>query len=850
MRRSGIVVPRRRQWSAAVLGGCVLVIAVSLAPRGVQGTGAEEEVYRTPPQALVDIVDAPQQRWVSVDPGRHWLVLSDPETWPPIAELAKRELRLAGLRIDPQSHGASRAQLFSGLRLLRLSDGRERPLASMPSPLRVGNLRWSPDGAHLAFTQSWPDRIELWVVEVATGKARRLARPAVSLVAQPAPVWLADSQSLVCAMVPAREAPEPAARQVPAGPVIQQTAGKPAAARTYQDLLQNAYDEALFEHYLTVQLAQVDLAGKVTALGPPRQLWHFDPSPDGRYVLVESLHRPFSYLVPAERFPRRVEILDRTGEPLREIADLPLQEKVPITFDSVAPGPRSFGWRADASAVLTWVQAQDDGDASRPAAVRDRIYCLEAPFSGLSAPLVSLGYRLSGISWGNDGLALISENWWKTRRTRTWLVAPRAGEAVAPRLLFDRSIEDRYGDPGEPVVKRDSRGRSVLALGHDGTTLYLAGEGASADGERPFLDALATSSGSKPSVRRLFHAEAAVYEYPLVLLDDQATTVLTRRESAREPTNFFVRDLAAATLRQLTALPHPTPGLIGMHKELVHYRRRDGVELSAMLYLPAGYQRASGRRLPLVIWAYPRSFKEAAAAAQVTTSANRFDQVNWASPLIWLLRGYAVLDDASMPIVGAGTAEPNDTFVEQLVLDAEAAVDEMVLRGVAERGRIAIGGHSYGAFMAANLLVHSRLFAAGIALSGAYNRTLTPFGFQAEERTLWQAPQAYLAMSPLLHADEIGAPILLVHGQADSNSGTDPLQSERFYAALKGLGATARLVLLPFESHGYRARESILHLLWEEDRWLERYVKQAPSQASSPTSGAIPAVSTGEASPS
>ncbi|HXO26631.1 MAG TPA: alpha/beta fold hydrolase [Thermoanaerobaculia bacterium] len=845
MRRSGLVVPRRR--SAAVLGSCVLLIAVSLTPRRGQGTGAEEEVYRTPAQALVDIVDAPQERWVSVDPGRHWLVLSDPETWPPIAELAKRELRLGGLRIDPQSRGSSRAQLFSGLRLLRLSDGRERPLAGMPSPLRAGNLRWSPDGAHLAFTQSWPDRNELWVVEAATATARRLALPPLSLVAKAAPVWLADSQSLVCAIVPASEGPEPAARQVPAGPVIQETAGRPAAARTYQDLLQNAYDAALFEHYLTAQLARVDLAGMVTALGPPRQLWRFDPSPDGSYVLVESLHRPFSYLVPAERFPRRVEILDRTGELLREIADLPLEEQVPITFDSVAPGPRSFGWRADASAALTWVEAQDGGNASRPAAVRDRIYSLEAPFSGLPEPLVSLGYRLSGISWGNDRLALISENWWKTRRTRTWLVAPRAGEAVAPRLLFDRSIEDRYGDPGEPVIRRDSRGRSVLALGHDGTTLYLAGEGASADGERPFLDALATSSGSKPSVRRLFRAEAAVYEYPLVLLDDQATTVLTRRETARDPTNFFVRDLAAGTLRQLTALPHPAPGLIGMHKELVHYRRKDGVGLSATLYLPAGYQRSSGRRLPLVIWAYPRSFKDAAAAAQVTTSANRFDQVNWASPLIWLLRGYAVLDDASMPIVGAGRAEPNDTFVEQLVLDAEAAVDEMVRRGVAERGRIAIGGHSYGAFMAANLLVHSRLFAAGIALSGAYNRTLTPFGFQAEERTLWQAPQAYLAMSPLLHADEIGAPILLVHGQADNNSGTDPLQSERFYAALKGLGATARLVLLPFESHGYRARESILHLLWEEDRWLERYVKQAPAQASSPTSA--PAVSTSEASP-
>jgi dipeptidyl aminopeptidase/acylaminoacyl peptidase len=552
------------------------------------------------------------------------------------------------------------------------------------------------------------------------------------------------------------------------------------------------------------------------------------PSPDGRYLLVQTIHPPFSYLVPADRFPRRIEVWDLDGNAVRTVADLPLQEEIPIAFNSVATGPRGVEWRSDAPATLFWTEALDGGDAGKEAAERDRLFLLAAPFQGNPTPLATLGFRFAGITWGNDGLALVDETWWKTRRARTWTVQPGNGAKSRPDLLFDRSFEDRYNDPGFPLTTINAWGRPVLRTGASGRTLFFVGEGASPEGDRPFLDALDLTT---KKARRLFRSEAPYYEDPVDLLDAEGRFLLLRRESVDEPPNYFVRDLKTAKLRQLTQFPHPAPQLRGVHKELIRYAREDGVQLSATLYTPAGWKPADGP-LPTIFWVYPQEFKSADAAGQVNDSPYRFVRVGVGSPLLWLTQGYAVLDNPSLPIVGEKDKEPNDTYVQQLVSSAKAAVDELVRRGVADRRRIAIGGHSYGAFTTANLLAHSDLFAAGIAESGAYNRTLTPFGFQSEERAIWKAQETYISMSPFMFADKVNEPLLLIHGQADNNSGTDPIQSERFFNALKGNGATARLVMLPFESHGYRGRESVLHVLWESYNWLETYVKNRPAEAS------------------
>jgi len=779
-----------------------------------------ESSYRMPPKAIADLIDAPVTPNVSIGPDRRWMLIMGRPPLPPISELAQPELRLAGLRINPRTNGPSRHPYYTKLALKHICDQTEREISGLPDDGRISGIMWSPDGGRIALAVTRDTGIELWAAAVADGRAERPGQLRLNAAYGSTFCWMPDSRTLICKVVPNDRGPAPDAATIPTGPMIQENVGKKAPARTYQDLLQSPHDEALFERCLTSQVVRVSVDGDAVPLNRPGLIRRAEPSPSGQYILVETIRRPFSYLVPVERFGRSVEIWDLEGDVVHHVADLPLAEDVPIAFDAVRRGPRSFAWRADAPATLHWTEAQDDGDPKAEADVRDQVYMLAAPFKGDPVPLVSLGFRLARIWWGSEDLAWISEQWWQTRRVRNWVVKPGAPEAEQ-RLVSDRSFEDRYSDPGRPLLQPTPSGTSILLTANGGKTLFLVGQGACPEGDRPFLDELDLPTGE---TRRLWRSEPPHYEHPGLLIDLEH--ILTRRESQTEPPNYFLRNLLTKETRQLTEFPHPAPQLANVQKELVRYKRDDGVDLTATLYLPPGYSTDDGP-LPMLMWAYPREFKSADAAGQVTTSPCRFTRIGETSPLLWLGRGYAILEGPTMPIVGEGDDEPNDTYVKQLVASAEAAVDEVARRGVADRGRIAIGGHSYGAFMTANLLAHSDLFQTGIACSGAYNRTLTPFGFQAEERTLWEAPDVYFAMSPFMHVSKVKRPILLIHGAADNNAGTFPMQSERLYNALKGHGATARLVILPHESHGCRARESVMHMAWEMDRWLETYVNNA-----------------------
>ena len=570
----------------------------------------------------------------------------------------------------------------------------------------------------------------------------------------------------------------------------------------------------------------MSLDGKTSAVGKPGIISGVSISPDGQYLLINRLKRPYSYLVPANLFPTEIVVTTLDGAPVKMVADRPLGDNLPAAFDAVPTGPRSVNWRGDAPATLVWAEAQDGGEPRKKVAIHDSVYTLAAPFSAGPTKLIDLDQRYRGVTWGRPDFALVQSRWWQTRMEKRIAIDP--AKPGTGRLLLERNYQDRYNDPGEALVRRDARGQALLHFTPDGKAVFVYGDGASAKGEFPFIGRMALADGK---VSRLWQSGAAYYEQPIALADEAGKSVITRRESAKDPPNYYVHALAAgAKARALTAFPDRAPQFAGVTKQTITYQRADGVKLSGVLYLPAGYDKAKDGPLPLLMWAYPAEFTDAAVAGQTVDEGNRFTRPAGISHLFLLTQGYAVLDNPAFPIIGRNGAEPNDTYVEQLVADAQAAVDAVVALGVADRDRIAVGGHSYGAFMTANLLAHTRLFRAGIARSGAYNRTLTPFGFQAEQRTYWEATDTYTKMSPFTYAPNIKDPILLIHGEADDNQGTFPIQSERFYAALKGAGATVRYVTLPNEPHGYRALESTKHTLWEMTQWMDKYVKNAPKR--------------------
>lgn len=784
---------------------------------------AGQEAYKTPPAEVVRMLDAAPPPSVSLDPTATTAVVLERAAMPSIREMAAPMLRLAGLRLNPDTDGPHMPGLsFTSMTLKNVADGSERKVA-LPEGAAIGMPRWAPDGTKAAFTLTFDDRIELWVVARDSAAAKKVTDHRVNATLTSGFTWMPDSRRLIVATTPATRGDAPKAPRVPTGPVIQETAGVTAPVRTYQDLLESPYDEALFDYYTTTQLVMVDSEqSRFRAIGAPAVFTSFDPSPSGRYLLTERAIKPYSYLVTVNSFPDVTEVHDLgQGGRVVTIAERPLRDQTPI--GGVPTGPRSITWKNVADATLMWTEALDGGDPKAKVAQRDKVLTLPAPFEGKPAEFLRTEHRYSGITWIEGGAhALVSEYDRDRRWTRTWLIgADVAGE---PRLVFDRSIQDRYNDPGRPVTTWTAAGQTVARL-HDGA-LFLTGAGASRDGDRPFLDRfdLATLKSE-----RLWRSEGQAYESFSDLLSPDGSVILTQRQTPTDPPNYFKRDLRGGAMTAFTNYVDPVADFqTKIRKELVTYKRADGVTLSATLYLPPDYRE--GQRLPLVVWAYPREFNDASTAGQVSGSPHRYTRISGSSHLFFLTQGYAIMDDASMPVVGDDPLTVNDSFIQQIVDSADAAIQYAAGRGVADPDRAGVGGHSYGAFMTANLLAHSDLFRAGIARSGAYNRTLTPFGFQSEQRTFWEAPDVYFNLSPFMHADKIDEPILMIHGMVDNNSGTFPIQSERLYHAIKGHGGTARLVMLPHESHGYRGRESVMHTLAEMIEWFDTHVKYAPTR--------------------
>ncbi len=776
--------------------------------------------YQKPPEDIVKIMTASPTPSVSISPDGATIVLTERPGMPTIEDLSKEELRIGGLRIDPAVNGSSRQSYATGISLMNIDGTGKRDLKGLPDDPKLGSFSWSDDGKQFAFTNTTNNSIELWIGNVESLEVKKIDDNLNMVIGYRGFSWLPDNKSIIYqTIIPGRgECPEPS--PAPEGPVVQENLGKKGAARTFQDLLENPVDEAIFEYYAG-SVIKIWNGSSAVQIGKPGIYGSVEPSPDGKFLLVQTVEKPFSYTVPYYYFPSIVAIWDMDGNLIKKMAEQPLKENLPRGYDMTFPEPSGFTWRNDKPSTVLWVKPLDGGDFEKEMEYHDQVYVLDAPFDGEPQEYIATKLRFGGITWGNADIAILRERSRKERLAVQIMFDPD-DPMTTGKEIFRLQSEDRYNDPGNFATTDNEFGQRVLLFTDRGRSLYLTGRGASPEGDRPFIDEYRIKDGK---ITRLWRSEAPYYEYVADILPDEENLVITTRETVDIPPNYFIRNLKNGKLTQITHFENPYPQLEGVSKELVKYKRNDGLDLSFELYLPKGYDKDKDGPLPAVLWAYPREYKSLDAAGQISGSPYRFIRVSPSSILVFVTQGYAVMNNAAFPIVGEGDEEPNDTFREQLVADAQAAIDKGVELGVVDPARVAVSGHSYGAFMTANLLAHSRLFAAGIARSGAYNRTLTPFGFQNERRSFWEAPDLYFYMSPFMHADKVKDPILLIHGQADNNSGTFPIQSERYYAALKGHGATVRLVLLPKESHGYSSAESLMHMQWETYHWLEKYVK-------------------------
>lgn len=802
---------------------------------------ASAEPYQKPPAAVLDVLHAPLPPNAFVDPTHQRMILATPVRYPPISDLAQPMLRLAGVRVTTKNNGVHDAPYWADYTLVKLSDGKEQKV-SLPPGSKPGAPQWTSDGKRFAFTTIGPDAIELWVGEAASAKVKKISGAKLNPLLRNELRWMPDQTTLLVKLVPAKRGAPPASDQVPEGPKTLEASGASGAISTYEarDVLKTAADADVFEYYGRSQLALVDAgSGKITLLGSPALYAGVVPAPDGTHLRVEYVHRPFSFLTGWERFPTEVEVWDKKGKLVRKIASQPLADNVPIW--GVPTGPREFAWRANEPATLTFAEALDGGNWDNKVPFRDRVKMLRAPFTAEPTVLFETELRYTGMTWAPEGNRALREEYdairhW-TRATYLDVDQPTVGAHV----VWDRSTDELYKHPGNAVLRVLPSGFWVLDLAGD--DVYMSGLGASPDGDRPFLDRLNLATGKSV---RIFRSEKTAFETFVCFLPGEELAFVTRRESPTDPPNYFRRTVPLqllltgkvgapeppptgeaafdSTITPITHQTDPAPAVRGIQKRLVKYKRADGVDLSFTLYLPPGYKE--GTRLPTVVWAYPLDYADAKMAGQVVGSTQRFTILGWPLQLFFLLDGYAVIDNPSLPVVG-DTTKIYDTYMEQLIAGAEAAVKKAVELGVTDPERIGVTGHSHGGLMTANLLAHTDLFRAGIARSGAYNRSLTAFGFQNERRTVWQAPEVYNKVSAFFSADQIKEPILLIHGDADVNPGTTPMQSERMYEAIRGNGGTVRLVMLPLESHGYRAMETTEHVLAEMLRWFDRYVKQA-----------------------
>ncbi|MDN3606937.1 alpha/beta hydrolase family protein [Kaistella yonginensis] len=786
----------------------------------VFATAQESITYQKPSSEIMQLADFERAPSVMMDSKRDQMIFSYRDTYKSLDDLNQDEMKLAGLRVNPVTNISSTMTYVNNLKTRKLKDKSEIQVKGLPANARISYMSFSPDEKKLAFTNTTKNAVELWILDLASNTAKKISNQPLNANLGSPYVWMSDSENLLIKQIPSNRNPLIDEKQnLPTGPTVSNSDGKVSQNRTYQDLLKNPQDEANFETLAKSELVKISIDGTQHKFKSDAIYASMNYSPDGKYLMLTTIQKPYSYIVPLNRFPMTSTVYDLNGNLVKVVNETPLNEIMPKGFSSVREGKRNISWRDDQPATLVFAEALDGGDQAKKVTYRDEIFTWEAPFNAAPKSFFKTQQRFGGIDWSNGNFAIVSDSWYDTRNSKSYLINLKDHSS---KIIDDRNYQDVYSNPGNFVENKNQFGRNVIDIKNN--KAQLIGPGFTKDGQFPFIDELdlVTMKKNRMYTSKLKNSKESIVD----ILDAKSGQVLVVEQSASQYPNYFVRNIKNGKATAVTHFANPFESIKNVYKEVITYKRNDGVELTGTLYLPANYDRKNPKeKLPLLIWAYPREFVSKDTAGQNTQNPNDFTFPSYGSFIYWVTKGYAVLDDAAFPIIGEGNAQPNDTFITQLVANGKAAIDAVDKLGYIDRTKVAVGGHSYGAFMTANLLTHSKDYACGIARSGAYNRTLTPFGFQSEQRNYWDVPDIYNTMSPFMQANKMKTPLLLIHGEADNNPGTFTLQTERYFQALKNLGAPVRMVLLPKESHGYAAKESILHTLWEQDQFLEKCLK-------------------------
>lgn len=786
----------------------------------VIASAQESITYQKPSAEIMQLADFERAPSVMMNSQRDWMILSYRDTYKSLDDLNQEEMKLAGLRVNPVTNISSSMTYVNNLKLKKLTDKNEVQVKGLPANARIAYTSFSLDEKKVAFTNTTNTAVELWILDLASATAKKISSQPLNANLGSPYVWMSDSKTLLVKQIPFNR-PEliDEKKNLPTGPTVSVADGKVSQNRTYQDLLKNPQDEANFETLAKAELVKISIDGTQQKFKGAEIYTGMSFSPDGNYLMLTTIQRPYSYIVPLNRFPMTSNVYDKNGNLVKTVSETPLNEIMPKGFSSVREGKRNVSWRDDQPATLVYAEALDGGDQAKKVEYRDQLFLWEAPFRNEPIPFFKTKQRFSGIDWSNGNVAIVSDSWYDTRNSKSYLINLNDNTS---KVIEDRNYQDVYSDPGRFAETKNKFGRNVIDISNNKT--FLTGAGFTKDGQFPFIDELDLKTMKKTRIysSKLKNSKESIID----ILDAKTGKILVVEQSPSIYPNYLIRNIKTGKATPVTDFTNPFESIKNVYKEVITYKRNDGVELTGTLYLPANYDRKNHKeKLPLLIWAYPREYVNKDTAGQNTQNPNDFTFPSYGSFIYWVTKGYAVLDDAAFPIIGEGKAEPNDTFLTQLVANGKAAIDAVDKLGYIDRSKVAVGGHSYGAFMTANLLTHSKDYACGIARSGAYNRTLTPFGFQSEQRNYWDVPEIYNTMSPFMHADKMKTPLLLIHGEADNNPGTFTLQTERYFQALKNLGAPVRMVLLPKEAHGYAAKENVLHTLWEQDQFLEKCLK-------------------------